>query len=294
MDNLLLNNQATIAKEVKFSGRGLHSGRLIRIKLSPNDNGIIFRTDKGDISPTPLSVSSTIQNTTISNKDNHIMTIEHLMSALYSYGIDNIMITIDGNEIPIMDGSAASFVMMLNEAGITYLNKKKDIFVVKKTILIEDGDSWIKIEPANRLEIDCKVIFSNPNIKTQSFHYIHNKENYLKYLARARTFTFQKDIDTLKRMNLIKGGSLDNALVFSDFNIINNDGLRFKKEVVFHKILDVLGDIALINKEIYGKITVFKPGHKINNLLARELFLIEQSQEDHFSYFEKMASLSSE
>jgi len=270
-------NQRTIAKAVTFTGIGLHSGKKITITLKPAeaDFGIQFqRVDMEDaplIKPTADSVSATENNTTIGTHPYSIHTVEHLLSVFYGMGINNILCEIDGPEVPIMDGSGASFVYILRETGIVSQNRPKKLMVILKPLRVELGDKWVELEPNPNLVIDSTIIFSHPLIKTQKKVFDFSCENFIKEVSRARTFGLLKDVDNLKKKGLIKGGSLDNAIVLDDFKIINPDGLRFADEFIRHKILDTLGDIALLGFELAGKITTYKSGHKLHNLLCREL-----------------------
>jgi len=269
--------QRTIAKEITVVGIGIHSGRKVTLVLKPAeaDTGIIFR--RNDVKNAKIlkasaeNIGATENNTTLGSGPSAIHTVEHLLSVLYGHGIDNVFCEIDGPEIPIMDGSAASFVFVLKEAGITTLNKSKKFLVVKKPIEISVGEKWARIEPSKSLIIDSTIIFPHPIIKTQKKVFEFSCENYIAEVARARTFGLLRDVDLLKRKGLIKGGSLDNAVVLDDFNVLNAEGLRFKDEFVRHKILDTIGDISLLGHEIAGKITTYMSGHYLHSLLCKKL-----------------------
>lgn len=269
--------QRTIAKKVDVTGIGIHSGKKVTMTLHPAgaDFGIQFkRTDIANaevLKATAQTVGATENNTTIGCGVNAVHTVEHLLSVLYGLGINNIFIEIDGPEVPIMDGSGASFVFLLKETGITTLNKSKEFLVVLEPVKVEVGDKWAMIEPSSKLIIDSTIVFQHPIIKTQRKVFEFTCENYISGISRARTFGMLRDVDMLKRKGLAKGGSLDNAVVLDDFKVMNLDGLRFQDEFIRHKILDTVGDISLLGYEIAGKITTFKSGHNLHNLLCRKL-----------------------
>lgn len=269
--------QRTIAKKVDVTGIGIHSGKKVTMTLHPAqaDFGIQFkRIDLPNaeiLKADSQTVGATENNTTIGGGMNAVHTVEHLLSVLYGLGINNVFIEIDGPEVPIMDGSGASFVFLLKETGIATLNKSKEFLVVLEPVKVEVGDKWAKIEPSSKLIIDSTIVFQHPIIKTQRKVFEFTCENYISEIARARTFGMLRDVDMLKRKGLAKGGSLDNAVVLDDFKVMNQDGLRFNDEFIRHKILDTVGDISLLGYEIAGKITTYKSGHNLHNLLCRKL-----------------------
>ena len=269
--------QRTIAKEVSAVGLGIHSGQRVKLTLrpAPADFGIQFR--RVDIPDAPTleahakNVKTTQNNTTLGKGATAIGTVEHLLSTFYGLGINNVLCELDGPEVPIMDGSSASFVFLLKETGVTILNKSKKFLVVTKPVKVECDDTWAMIEPFHKFIIDSTIVFPHPKIKTQRKVLEFSCETFINEIARARTFGLLKDVDMLKRKGLIKGGSLGNAVVLDDFNVVNTEGLRFKDEFVRHKILDTIGDIALLGHEIAGKVITYKSGHHIHNLLCRKL-----------------------
>ncbi len=269
--------QRTLAKEVKVTGIGLHSGKKVTMKLIPqeSDFGIQFiRTDISGSQPmkaNALTVGTTENATTLGSGLEAVHTVEHLLGTLYGLGIDNIMIEIDGPEVPIMDGSGASFVFLLKETGIKNLNKSKKFLVILDTVRVEKDGKWAQFEPHSNLSIDSTIVFAHPMIKTQRFGFEFSCENFINDIARARTFGFARDVDMLKRKGLIKGGSLDNAIVLDDYKVMNSECLRFDNEFVRHKILDTIGDVSLLGYEIAGKMTTIKSGHNLHNLLCRKL-----------------------
>lgn len=269
--------QRTLAKEVKVTGIGIHSGKKVTMRLIPveADFGIQFvRVDLPGAQPmkaNALTVGTTENATTLGSGAGAVHTVEHLLGTLYGLGINNCLIEIDGPEVPIMDGSGASFVFLLKETGIKNLNKSKKFLVILDTVRVEKDGKWAQFEPNQNLVIDSTIVFAHPIIKTQRFDFEFSCENFINDIARARTFGFARDVDMLKRKGLIKGGSLDNAIVLDDYKVMNPEGLRFNNEFVRHKILDTIGDISLLGYEIAGKITTYKSGHNIHNLLCRKL-----------------------
>lgn len=274
-------NQRTIAKKISVTGIGIHSGKKVTLTLhpAPADFGIQFKRidlkNADVLVATAEKVGTTENNTTIGSGLNSVHTVEHLLAVLYGVGINNILCEIDGPEVPIMDGSGASFVFLLKETGISNLNKSKKFLVVLRPIKVEVGDKWVKIEPSNRLIIDSTIVFAHPLIKTQRKIFEFSCENFIEEICRARTFGLLKDVDHLKQKGLIKGGSLDNAIVFDDYKVLNPEGLRFSDELIRHKILDTIGDLSLLGHEIAGKITTYKSGHNLHNLLCRKLLAEE-------------------
>lgn len=269
--------QRTLAKKTKVTGIGLHSGKKVTLSLYPAhaNTGIVFKRidipNAKSIKAHANSVGATDNNTTLGSGVEAIHTVEHLLSALYGLGIDNIYIEIDGPEVPIMDGSSGSFIFLLKETGIQNLNKSKEFMVITDTIKVEHEGKWAQIEPAEKLIIDSTIVFAHPTIKTQREIFEFSCENFINDISRARTFGMLRDVDMLKRKGLVKGGSLDNAIVLDDYKVLNPEGLRFKDEFVRHKILDTIGDVSLLGYEIAGKITTYKSGHALHNLLCRKI-----------------------
>lgn len=270
-------NQRTLSKPVKVTGLGLHSGKRVSMTLRPANADTGIRFQRTDLPHRPIlkadaqTVGATENNTTLGSGVEAIHTVEHLLSVFYGLGIDNVLCEINGPEVPIMDGSGASFVFLLKETGIETLSASKKFLVVLKPIEVKVEDKWARFEPASRLIIDSTIVFAHPIIKTQSKTFEFSCENFIDEISRARTFGMLRDVDMLKRKGLIRGGSLDNAVVLDDFKVMNNDGLRFRDEFVRHKILDTIGDVSLLGHEIAGKITTYKSGHNLHNLLCRKL-----------------------
>ena len=270
-------HQRTLAQSTTVTGIGIHSGQKASLTLHPAkaDFGIQFK--RIDLENAPVlkanasNVGATENNTTIGIGENSVHTVEHLLSVFYGLGINNIYCEIDGPEVPIMDGSGASFVFLLKEAGIQTLNKSKKFIVILEPVRVQMDDKWAEFTPSSKLIIDASITFSHPQIKTQRKIFEFSCERYIEEISRARTFGFLSEVDILKRKGLIKGGSLDNALILDEFNIVNKEGSRFKDEFIRHKILDIIGDFSLLSHELAGKITTYKSGHKLNNMLCRKL-----------------------
>lgn len=269
--------QRTIAKNINITGIGLHSGRKVTMTLHPaeSDFGIQFvRTDLKEAKPIraeATTVGTTENATTLGNGKEAIHTVEHLLAVFYGLGINNVLVEIDGPEVPIMDGSGASFVFLIKEVGLQNLSKNKSFLVILDKVRVEKDGKWAEFSPHPSFLIDSTIVFAHPQIKQQREIFEFSCENFLKEISRARTFGFVKDVDYLKRRGLIKGGSLNNAIVMDDYRVMNTEGLRFQNEFVRHKILDTIGDISLLGYDIAGKVTTFKSGHNIHNLLCRKL-----------------------
>lgn len=267
--------QHTIAKPVEIVGVGLHSGNPVRMRLrpAPVDYGIVFvREDKGV--SIPLSYENVIDTrlaTVIGKGDAVVSTIEHFLSALMAMGVDNLEVGLDGDEVPIMDGSAASFCMLIEEAGLKDQEKPKRVIVIKKPVEIKDGDKFVRLLPAKTNEIQFEIKFDHPVIQHQEYRFVYSKENYLKEIARARTFGFLKEVNYLRSIGKARGGSLDNAVVLDEKRVLNAEGLRFANEFVRHKILDAIGDMAFLGAAFLGRYEAFAGSHHLNHLLAKAL-----------------------
>ncbi len=278
--------QTTIKAPVDISGIGLHTGHPISMRLVPAevDNGIKFiRTDlknNNEILAIWSNVSSTNLSTTISNQyDASVSTIEHLMSALSGLHIDNLKIELNGPEVPIMDGSSKDFVSLLENCKIKFLNKKRKIIKIQKEIKVSQNDSSIFLRPNKQFSIDFSIDFPSKVISKQSCQLQLINGNYKSDIAAARTFGFEKDVDYLRSNGLALGGSLDNAVVVSENEILNKEGLRFKDEFVRHKILDCIGDLYLAGSPIQGYFYGNKSGHYLNNQLLKSLFSDKENYE---------------
>ena len=282
-------NQKTLKTPIEFEGITLHKGKLAKVKILPAtpNTGIIFkRVDvRGDntIEANFHNVSNAILCTTLTNSSGvSVSTIEHLMAALYGCGVDNAIIEINKEEVPIKDGSSKFFVKVIENVGLEISNIPIKIIKILKKINFTDGEKTISIEPSKTsLEIDFEIKFKNPIIGNQR-NAINVYESDLTDIYNSRTFCLFEDVEKLRKMNLAKGGSLENAIVVKDRKILNEGGLRNKKEFVNHKILDCMGDLYLSGHKIIGKLVCSQGGHKLTNQLLRKVF--EDNQ--NFSIFE--------
>lgn len=263
--------QKTIAKEVSFQSVGLHSGQQINIKLIPSENGgIVFRNKDNTIQALYSNVTETQLGTVISNGKIKVSTIEHMMASFYACDIDNIIVEIDGIEVPIMDGSAKVFIEEIKKAGIKELNTDREYLKITKEFTFKDGDRTITVQPSNDLSIKLDVEFNYGNIGKEEYFWEHSSNNL--ELFSARTFCQEKDIEYMRSIGLARGGSLDNAMVFNDKGIINKEGFRFKNEPVKHKMLDLIGDLYTSGYRIQANIIATRTGHGFNNAFLKELF----------------------
>ncbi len=271
--------QRTIQRKVEATGLGLHSGKLVKLIISPAevDRGIIFR--RTDLIPTKdinvynASVTGTNLASTISENEVDISTVEHFIAAVSGLGIDNIMVEVNGSEIPIMDGSASTFVYLLKTAGIKEQTKSKKFIEIINTVRVSNGDKWAKIDPYFGFKLDFVVDFSHPILNKTNRRVLIDFEKtiFSEEIARARTFGFISDVDFLREKNLALGGGLDNAVVLDQYKILNKQGLRQPNELVMHKALDAIGDLFLIGYPILGSYSAFKSGHALNNKLVKNL-----------------------
>ena len=269
--------QRTLKRPTSCDGVGLHSGEEVSLRLipAPADSGIVFvRIDlpgKPTIPAQAQFVVSTALATTLGRNNARVGTVEHLISALSGLGIDNVRIEIDGPEVPIMDGSAAPFADLINEAGIRVQDKAKSFLVIKRAVCVRDGDKSATLAPSKKLRVDCTIDFKHPLISDQTYSLEFQESTYAKEIARARTFGFAKDVEKLQANGLARGGSLKNAIVVDEFSVLNPEGLRFPDEFVRHKLLDALGDVALMGRPVLGHLTVHKSGHALNHKLVMKV-----------------------
>ncbi len=267
--------QLSIKKSVELVGVGLHKGNPVRLKLEPleENSGIVFvRSDKGVSIPlSPENVIDTQMATVIGREGAFISTIEHLLSAVYAYGIDNLKVSVDSDEIPIMDGSSASFCILLDEAGILEQSAPKKIMRIKKEVSVKEGDKYVTLSPSDDLKYDFRIKFQHPAIAEQSLVLNFSKENYKEEIARARTFGFVHEIQYLQSKGLAQGASLNNAIGLDDKKVLNPEGLRYKDEFVRHKILDAIGDMSLIGMNFIGNYEAFAGSHDLNHKLTLAL-----------------------
>ena len=256
-------------------GIGLHKGEPVKITLEPMESnaGIVFyRSDVGmSVKASPENVVNTQMATVIGNSEHYISTIEHLLSAVYSYGIDNLRIIVDSSEIPVMDGSSASFCMLLDEAGKRILDENKSFIIIKREVEVKDGKKYAKVMPSLKPTYDFTIDFDHPVIARQEYRFEYSKKSFIKEISRARTFGFLKDVQYLRSRGLALGGSLENAVVLDDNKILNPEGLRYKDEFVRHKILDAIGDLSLLGSVVIGDYESFAGSHNLNHKLTKEI-----------------------
>lgn len=283
-----MNRQCTLKNMVWGTGIGLHSGRktYIGLRPAPVNTGIVFhRTDLGESALIPASaelVTDTTLSTNLGRNGVRVATVEHLMSALAGMGIDNAYIDLDGPEVPIMDGSAAPFVFLIQCAGIEEQTAPKRFIKLTKTVQVENGDRWARLEPYEGFKVSFAIDFDHPVVRNgkQFVSIDFSRISYTKEIARARTFGFVREVEAMRRMGLALGGNLDNAIVVDDYRILNEDGLRYEDEFVRHKILDSIGDLALAGNAILGHFSAHKSGHALNNQLLRRVL----AQRDAWTY----------
>jgi UDP-3-O-[3-hydroxymyristoyl] N-acetylglucosamine deacetylase len=271
----------TIAKPVEATGIALHSGKRVKMRLVPSaaGSGIVFvRTDLTppiELAVSATAVSDTRMATVLGEGGAKVSTIEHLMSACFGLGIDTLRIELDAEEVPIMDGSAASFAYLLQSAGLNDLPVVKRYLKILQPIKVEDGTGanykWASLEPYNGYKLDFSIEFNHPAVNATGnqavFDFTH--QSYLVDIAKARTFGFVHDVEMLRKLGLARGGSLDNAIVMDEYKILNSGGLRYDDEFVRHKMLDAIGDLYLCGMPIMGSYAAFKSGHSLNNVLLR-------------------------
>lgn len=281
--NVIMLKQRTIKKIVKTTGIGVHSGTKVELTLRPAavDTGIVFR--RVDIAPPvdfparATAVGDTRMASVLIKDGVRVSTIEHLMSACSGLGIDNLYVDVTEEEIPIMDGSASSFVFLLQQAGQEEQNAAKTFVRVKKTVEVREGEGsrekWARLEPCNGFKLKFFIEFNHPAVDDtgQTAEVDFSTESYVKEVARARTFGFMQDVETMRGLGLARGGSLENAIVMDEYRILNSDGLRYENEFVRHKILDAIGDLYLIGHPLLASYTAHKSGHGLNNQLLRAL-----------------------
>ena len=275
--------QRTLQSLTKAVGVGLHSGQRVELTLRPAqpDTGIVFRRvdlpQPVDIPIAATAVTDTRMASTISHGGAKVFTVEHLMSACAGLGIDNLYIDITAEEVPILDGSASSFVFLLQSAGIVEQNAPKRFIRVLKTVEVREGQGanmkWARLDPHHGYKLSFEIDFHHPAVDStgQSVVFDMDTDVYTRDIARARTFGFTRDVEMLRANGLALGGGLDNAIVMDDYKVLNSDGLRYDDEFVKHKILDAMGDLYLLGKPLLASYVAFRSGHAMNNLLLREL-----------------------
>jgi len=278
--------QRTIKKPITIEGIGLHSGDNVKIKLIPaNKNEGINFIKNNVVIPAKIDFAYSFEYSTTLYKDGvSVRTIEHLMAALYFTGIDNVYVELIGEELPILDGSSKGFVERIKEAGINTLNEEKMYAVLEEPVKVEIEDKFIMAKPSNEIKITYQANYNNDIIGNKSFTYIpYEKESY-EGVYTARTYCFLEEVEYLKKNGLAKGGSLENAVVFHNNQVINEEGLRFEDEPVRHKVLDLIGDLYLLGYPLVAEVYSFKGGHRLNamfvkTLVENSLFTIKPASE---------------
>jgi UDP-3-O-[3-hydroxymyristoyl] N-acetylglucosamine deacetylase len=272
-------NQRTLKNVIRATGVGLHTGEKVYLTLRPAavDTGIVFR--RVDLDPvvelyaSPERVGDTRLSTALKEGDVTVSTVEHLMSALAGLGIDNVYVELTSPEVPIMDGSAAPFVFLVQSAGVVEQSAPKKFIRVVKPVRIEDGDKWAQFDPFEGFKVSFSIDFDHPIFakSPQSATVDFSTTSFVKEVSRARTFGFMHEVEALREAGLALGGSHDNAIVMDSYSILNDDGLRYEDEFVKHKILDAIGDLYLLGHPLIGAFSAFKSGHALNNRLLRAL-----------------------
>ncbi len=277
-------NQKTLAKSIETSGVGLHTGVAVnlRLKPAPENTGYVFvRTDLDNFE-IPASVeyiSHCSYATTLLRRGVLLSTCEHLLAALRGAGVDNCFIELDNIEIPILDGSSENWIELLERAGDTEQNATRRFLQIKKRVVFEQDDKRMSIAPSDKFEIECTIDFPHPFIRRQSYNFELTDGSFGREIASARTFGFTQEIEMLRRANLALGGSLDNAIVLTPDGMLNENPLRFPDEFVRHKILDIIGDFALLGMPLRGKLTAYKSGHAVHASLMSKLLKTERAWE---------------
>ncbi len=299
--------QRSLKNEIRATGVGLHTGQKIFLTLrpAPVDTGIVFR--RVDLDPVveiqahAENVGDTTLSTTLVNGDVRISTVEHLLSAMAGLGIDNAIVEVSADEVPIMDGSAGPFVFLIQSAGIQEQNAPKKFIRIKKEVTVTDGDKTATFVPFDGFKVSFTIDFDHPVFKERklSASVDFSSTSFVKEVSRARTFGFMHEIEYLRSKGLAKGGSVDNAIVVDKYRILNEDGLRYEDEFVKHKILDAIGDLYLLGNSLIGEFKALKSGHGLNNKSLRELIrqtdawefvTFENEEEAPISYIKPMAA----
>lgn len=275
--NAMKNQQTTLGDAVHLTGIGLHSGNPVRMDLlpAPVDTGVVFERpgQNGEWHQVPARadlVTETTLCTALTCENQRVATVEHLLSAIAGLGVDNVIIRLSAAEVPIVDGSAGPFVFLIQSVGLVEQSQAKRYLQIRQAIQVNDGDKWARIEPYDGYKLSFSIDFQHPAIETgQCVTVDLTSESYIRELSRARTFGFLRDIEYLRQHDMALGGSLDNAIVLDDYRVLNDEGLRYADEFVRHKVLDAVGDLALLGGAVQGHYTGYKAGHALNNQLAR-------------------------
>lgn len=275
--------QRTLKNVIRATGIGLHTGKKVYLTLRPAapNTGIVFR--RVDLDPAVeikaicKNVGETTLSTTLCDGEAKISTVEHLLSAMAGLGVDNAYVDLNAPEVPIMDGSAGPFVFLLQSAGIVEQRSPKKFIRIKKPVVVEQDGKWARFDPFNGFKVGFTIEFNHPVFESskQSAEIDFSSTSFLREVSRARTFGFIRDVERLREMNLVLGGSLENAVVVDDYRVLNEDGLRYEDEFVKHKILDAIGDLYLLGHSLVGAFAGYKAGHALNNMLLRKL--VEQT-----------------
>ena len=269
--------QRTLKTTIRATGVGLHTGEKVYLTLRPAaiNTGVVFRRvdldEPCDIPADGRRVQETMLGTNLFNGEHKVATVEHLLAAVSALGIDNLYVDISAPEVPIMDGSSAPFVFLLQSAGIEEQDAAKKMLRIKRSVRVEDGDKWAELKPYNGFKINFGISFNHPVINQQRQHISLDLSSsaFVRDVSRARTFGFMRDIEVLRERGLTLGGSMDNAIVLDDYRILNEDGLRYEDEFVKHKVLDAVGDLYLLGHNLIGEYSAYKSGHDLNNKLVR-------------------------
>lgn len=277
--NAIMLKQRTLKTSVTTTGVGVHTGKKVNLTLRPAqvDTGIIFRR-VDELTPVEIPaqadrVSDTRLCSTVEHQGSKVATVEHLMSALAGLGIDNLYIEVQGPEIPILDGSAAPFVFLLQSAGIEEQNAAKRYICIKQSIEVRQADKWARLDPHEGFRVDFTVDFPHPLFGSDNRRVIIDfaQHSFIKEVSRARTFAFMQEVEQLRAQGLAQGGNLGNAVVLDEYRVLNNEGLRYEDELARHKVLDAIGDLYLLGHSLIGSFSAYKSGHSLNNQLCRAL-----------------------
>ncbi len=298
--------QRTLKNEIRATGVGLHTGQKIYLTLrpAPIDHGIVFR--RVDLDPVveiyakAENVGDTMLSTTLTNGDVRVSTVEHLLSAMAGLGIDNAIIDVSADEVPIMDGSAGPFVFLIQSAGIQEQEAPKTFIRIKKKFTVKDGDKEATFLPFDGFKVSFSIDFDHPVFKDRKLDAMvdFSSTSFVKEVSRARTFGFMHEVEYLRSKGLAKGGSVDNAIIVDKYRILNEDGLRYEDEFVKHKILDAIGDLYLLGNSLIGEYRAYKSGHGLNNKSLRELikntdaweFVTFEEEQSPISYIKALAA----
>lgn len=279
--------QRTLTREVTATGVGLHTGEKVKLALCPAapGSGIVFRRVDHDpvieIDVNPYAVGDTRLSSCLVKAGVRVSTVEHLMSALAGLGVDNVRVDLNGPEVPIMDGSSAPFVYLVQSAGIEAQAAPKRFVRVLRPVEVRQGDKFVRFDPFEGYRLDFSIDFNHPAFDPAGNHVVIDfaRSSYVKEVSRARTFGFMSDVEMMRSQGLALGGSLNNAIVMDEYRILNADGLRYENEFVKHKILDAIGDLYLLGHPVIGSYSAYKSGHALNNALLRKLLEDKESWE---------------